>query len=256
MMKHSLDWAARGLPVFPLQPRSKIPFAGSRGFKDATRDENIIREWWTQKPDANIGLAMGDKLFVVDLDGPDAVAWFINASGRHGEPDKTLTVKTARGWHLYFWAPCEIPNSAGLLAPHVDVRGVGGYVVGAPSIHPSGYAYKIVKDLPIAEAPRWLTDGTVPDEKPPEVFLRPDLEDASKLRAITGIANLVESAGEGERNRIVYWAACRFAEMVRDGLITRSYADELLVRAGTGAGLPAWEVRSATRSAFSGRARA
>jgi AAA domain/Bifunctional DNA primase/polymerase, N-terminal len=118
------------------------------------------------------------------------------------------------------------------------VRGDGGYVVAAPSVHPTGRVYTIVRDLPIAEAPRWLVDLAMPEEPPqppprlPERFRRPNLsacrrEDA-RLRAIPGILSLLANAREGERNRITFWAACRFSEMVRDGLLTQSLAEDLL----------------------------
>ena len=37
------------VPVFPCRPDDKRPCTSS-GFKDATRDETQIREWWTVFP--------------------------------------------------------------------------------------------------------------------------------------------------------------------------------------------------------------
>jgi hypothetical protein len=252
MLNHALKWAARGLPVFPLRPRSKIPFAGSNGCKDATRDEAIIRAWWRKQPRANIGVATGEGFFVLDLDGDEAQQWFVNSCGRHGEHDPTLTVKTASGWHLYFWAPVEIPNSISRIAPHVDIRGTGGYAVAPPSIHPdTGQAYEFVHDQPIAEAPRWLTDLAIPDP----VLPRQSLSISSSVNGVAGIVALVTSARPGERNAVVFWAGCRFAEMAAAQILGKAYAEDLLTRAARSAGLPEREIAATVRSAFGGARR-
>jgi hypothetical protein len=248
MIKHAFDWAGRGLPVFPLQPKSKIPFGGTHGCKDATRDEASIREWWQRWPQANIGVATGNGFFVVDLDGEEAQQWFVNSCGRHGAADPTLTVKTARGWHLYFWAPCEIPNSTSMLGPHVDVRGGGGYVVGSPSIHPSGHVYKTVRDLAIAEAPRWLTDLAIPGPAPERVveILPPErMPFANKFspKQLAGVLRVVAESTEGERNQRLFWGVCRIREMAAQGKMPLSDGKMLLAEAAYRCGLPPLEIR-------------
>jgi hypothetical protein len=175
MIAAALSWAGRDLAVLPLKPRDKIPLGSlvPHGLKDASRDPDIIRDWWRRAPKANIGVRTGDGHFVLDLDGPEAAAWFGNACGRHGGAEHTLTVRTGGGgFHVFFACPIEVPNSAGRLAPGVDIRGEGGYVVAAPSIHPSGHVYQIARDLPIAEAPAWLVDLALPEPVPPPVIVR------------------------------------------------------------------------------------
>ena len=55
-LRAALAYAQRfGFPVFPCKPRTKEPQMPN-GFQDATTDETIIRAWWSQTPDANIGL--------------------------------------------------------------------------------------------------------------------------------------------------------------------------------------------------------
>ena len=60
----------------------------------------------------------------------------------HGELPASVEVITARGRHLYFRTP-EVPvrNTASKIAPGIDTRGDGGYVLAPPSIHPSGRRY-------------------------------------------------------------------------------------------------------------------
>ena len=70
LMDSALKYAKLGLAVFPLFPKSKKP-ATEHGFKDATKDPEQIRYWWTVQPDCDIGIATGWRsggLVVVDVD--------------------------------------------------------------------------------------------------------------------------------------------------------------------------------------------
>jgi putative DNA primase/helicase len=210
MIDQALAWVDRRFAVFPLKPRDKIPLGAlvPHGAKDASRDLAVIRDWWRREPQANIGIATGGGHFVVDLDGAEAKGAWINMCGRHGAPERTLTVKTARGFHLFFSSRLEIPNSASRLAPHVDVRGDGGYVVAAPSIHPSGAVYTIARDLSIAPAPRWLVDLAMPDERPeqlPEPMSARRMSLMGRGRALEGVIGVVASAPRGKRNDLLFW---------------------------------------------------
>jgi hypothetical protein len=260
MLDAALSWLDRGFAVFPLKPRGKVPLGSlvPRGFLDASHDHAVIRDWWRREPKANIGIVTGAGHFVIDLDDTGAVAWFTNACGRHGGADRTLTVRTSRGFHVFFACDAEVPNSTGRLAPGVDVRGKGGYVVAAPSVHPSGHVYAIARDVPVAEAPQWLVDAAMPP--PPQPMPAPGPMPAwrsedTKLRAIPGILSLVANARKGERNRITFWAACRFSEMVRDGLITQHLAEELLLQGASRCGLNGMEILTTARSASKQRGR-
>jgi hypothetical protein len=104
MLDAALAWLDRGFAVFPLKPRGKVPLGSlvPRGFLDASREPDVIRDWWRHEPHANIGIVTGGGHFVVDLDDAEAVSWFSNACGRHGGAPKTLTVRTSRGFHVFF----------------------------------------------------------------------------------------------------------------------------------------------------------
>src|SRR5690242_19174472 len=87
LLAAALSYAARGWPVFALQPNSKIPFGGTHGARDATTDEQTIREWWERWPRANIGIAGGNGLVLIDEDTYHGA----DASALHLPP--TLTVR-------------------------------------------------------------------------------------------------------------------------------------------------------------------
>src|SRR6516165_3096085 len=116
------------LRVFPCQPRDKRP-ATKNGLLDATTELETIRQWWRQEPQLNVAIATGrsSKIFVVDIDGPDAEGELCKLEAQHGEIWPTVESITARGRHLFFrWPDRMVRNSAGRIAPGIDVRGEGG----------------------------------------------------------------------------------------------------------------------------------
>lgn len=147
LMQAAENYARAGWSVFPLKPRDKVPLT-AHGFKDASTNIERVREWWGKEPNANIGLNCGKSgLVVVDLDkraAHDGLAEWASLLAKQRLTIRTSTSLTGGGGqHLLFKAPegVKIGNSAGRLAPGIDIRGDGGYVVLPPSIHPSGKPY-------------------------------------------------------------------------------------------------------------------
>ena len=58
MLRAALAYAAMGFAVFPCASKGKTPLTG-RGFKDATKDHEVIRALWSAHPGANVGIATG-----------------------------------------------------------------------------------------------------------------------------------------------------------------------------------------------------
>ena len=190
MLNHALAYAARGWRVHPLRARDKTP-ATKHGCKDATTDEAQIRRWWQMWPEANIGLATGYGWWVLDID-PEGMHWL-----EANDLPVTIEATTGRGGrHLLYRLPdgVVVRNSAGIVAPGVDVRGIGGYIVAAPSIHPSGTRYT------------WLDcDGDVPDGEPADAPAW--LVDLASRGAETGqgeVFRLPEVVAEGGRDNTLY----------------------------------------------------
>lgn len=157
----AIQYAELGYPVFPCKNgKSPVPLT-KRGFKDASTNPDQIEFWWTQYPDANIGLATGG-LLVIDVDGPGNV-WLTEE--RATEFEEAPAARTPRGgWHFVFRRPENVNwrCSAGQLALHVDVRTDGGYIVVSPSKRPDGeYQWLEGRELSVtavelSEPPEWL----------------------------------------------------------------------------------------------------
>ncbi len=131
----ALYYAGLGVRVFPLQVGGKAP-ATKHGLHDASTDLDQVRAWWARTPQANIGLPTGHQFDVVDVDG---LAGFMSLAQLRGDglvPDTIGYALTPRGAHLYV-PPSGEGNAAGVL-PGIDVRGIGGYVVAAPSRSENG----------------------------------------------------------------------------------------------------------------------
>ena len=202
-LEYALRYAAAGLRVHPLyevdpatqvcacpagaecteKQRGKHPRLGAWQQK-ATTDANEVRAWWSRWPRAGVGLATGSasRCWVLDLDGPEAGAWYEAQVQKHGLT-RTLGVHTSRGFHLYWRWPADavVKNAQGLKAvgaPNVDVRGEGGYVCAPPTVHRSGHVYTWETQLAafqreMAIAPAWLLDIVKEKPKPKREFKPP-----------------------------------------------------------------------------------
>jgi hypothetical protein len=159
LLEGALGLARRGLRVFPVAPRGKMPIT-AHGCKDATTDATTIRAWWQRNPGCNVAVATGAGLTIIDIDSDDGEAAIAELERKNEPLPKTVEVITSRGRHIYLRSPREIRNSAGKLAAGVDVRGEGGFVVAPPSIHETGriYRWSVDSAAKIAEAPEWLLD--------------------------------------------------------------------------------------------------
>lgn len=153
LLASALWYAEQGLRVFPLQPGSKIPFKGSNGCLDASSNADVIRGWWDTDPDANIGIATGHLVDVVDFDGLPGQLTRARQPQLFDSLQVLGTVSTPRPGGAHWFVPATgRGNKAGLL-PGVDYRGKGGYVVAAPSVivgGPNPGRYEWVRPLDLA----------------------------------------------------------------------------------------------------------
>ncbi len=151
-------------PVFACD-QTKRPIT-PRGFKDATRDAAEIRRMFSRPGAEMIGVPTGaaSGFFALDVDvkgGAPGLVWL--GANRHRLPETRTHETRSGGVHLLFAMPegRTIRNSASKIAPGIDIRGDGGFVIAPPS---PGYALQ--HRAPIAAAPGWLLDLVDPPPKP------------------------------------------------------------------------------------------
>lgn len=176
LLEAALQYAARGWRVFPLH---SVWFRGAdeavctcrrgiectskgkhpriqEGFKGATTSREQVKGWWDKWPQANVGIATGGGLTVLDIDGSKGREELIALMAAHpGEPlGGTLAQRTGNGGHL-LWALDGARSSA---KGNLHVRGEGGYVVASPSVHWSGRHYEWVNAATVLAPPAWLAE--------------------------------------------------------------------------------------------------
>lgn len=229
----ALAASRRGWLVFPLVPGGKRPAVAQWERRASTSATRIARCW--QHAPYNIGLATGPSgLVVIDLDVvkpgeavPDgASALAVLCAERGTDIPETFTVATpSGGTHLYFTAPegVELRNTAGKLAPKIDTRAVGGYVV-APGSQIDGRSYVVVIDAPVAPLPTWVAALLVPPSPPPQrpmvvSLAATDRRSAYLRAAVTAELERVRTGSEahGGRNNALYVAAVALGQLVAGG---------------------------------------
>ena len=230
----ALALAASGLPVFPCSTDKKPIVEG--GFKNATRDPETIRAMFVKPGAALIGVPTGraSGRVVIDVDPRhNGDAWLRENQNRL---PSTLTHRTPGGGeHLAFRDPpdVEIRNSQGRIAPGVDVRGTGGYVIVPPS---EGYTIK--HNGALADMPQWLIKASLkPDRPPPQPSLPsppPNSGHGSPygLKALSEECTAIQHAPFGQQEMMLNNAALKIGSLVASGELLEGYALSELITAG------------------------
>jgi Bifunctional DNA primase/polymerase, N-terminal len=230
------------------------------GVAQATADREQVEGWWRRAPLANIGLATGHLVDVLDLDGPEGVTALRRFTAEHAWTPTGPLVRTGRGWHLYLQPSGTGPRNPihpELLA-QVDWRGKGAYAIAPPSRHAHG-AYSWVRglDTPLEPAPPAL-----------QALLQPrrvERREPLPSRAVQpghpyGQAVLVRECGElavmppdSGRNRRLFDAGLRLYSLVAGGVLNEEQVERELLKAAERCGLLATEAKATRLTLASAR---
>ena len=160
MITHAISYARKGWAVLPLHSvvdggcscgtrdcgsPAKHPRT-EHGLSDATTDLEIITRGWKSWPDANIGVRTGQisGIVVLDIDVKNGgLESWEDLQDLNGRVDTLTSLTGGGGRHLFFEAPTgELKTTSGQIAPGIDTRAEGGYVVVPPSMHITGQRYR------------------------------------------------------------------------------------------------------------------
>lgn len=246
-------YAAAGLAVFPCGP-AKRPLV-RHGFHAASVDPDQIASWWQRWPRANIGLPTGRPggFDVLDIDDHPSGSGFpsLRRAQNAGLVDRwaALARSPSGGLHLYFPVDENRSQASWALAQaHVDFRGLGGYVIAPPSQVRTDdghrYAYTLIatgsnsRPLDAGALRRLLAPA------PRRRRVRPGAGRAGG--SAERLAAWLALQREGNRNRALFWAACRQAEAG----VAEDEARRVLGAAAARAGLGEREIEATLASAF------
>lgn len=184
-LDHALALARHGFRVLPIKPGEKRP--PMTAWQDAASAEPQAIHAWYEGIYRNHGVGIatghlndGTPFFVLDIDdrehhsGTDTLEVL---EDRHGKlPDTIRSITGSGGGHRFYTVPdgrpCPRNDQSGKLGPGLDIRGEGGQVVVAPTVHPNGQPYSWEEGhapsrIRMAEAPAWLLDLLEPEPQQP-----------------------------------------------------------------------------------------
>lgn len=248
--------AGLGVPVFACNSLKRPLREG--GFKVASTDPAEIQAQFADRAATMIGMPTGEAsgLVVVDVDiknGAEGDVW-LQAEAHRLPPTRTHKTRSG-GLHLIFQAPegIEIRNSASRVAPGVDVRGAGGYVILPPSP-----GYSVADQVDPAEMPGWLIDlclKPAPVVTAPEP-MRPRLAEDSAHGSRYGLTALdrecrsIYNAGPGTKHHTLNRAAYAIGGLVTAGELQQGHAFDCLTDALNSIRASCEDFRAAQRTLY------
>jgi P4 family phage/plasmid primase-like protien len=191
------DYRRGGWCPIPIKKRSKQTALGQLApylNRRATKEELAAWVW------PGVGIVTGpvSGVLVLDVDGPEGE----EALRKHGHP-VTPMVRTANGGlHLYFKHPEQHVRTGIRVAPGLDVKASGGYVVAPPSLGPNGRPYEWIvspEEADLAEPPRWLMNLLAQERaKGPAPLVGERIPSGKRNDALASLAGTMRRRGMAE----------------------------------------------------------
>ena len=260
-------YAKKGYLLLTCKEKGKTPLNqpdAHNGCKSASNNLEVIKNWWKRTPNANVGIATGEKsnIWVLDIDQKDkGLDTLKELETEHGEII-TRKIRTGGGGvHFYFSYQPGFKNNVSIL-PGVDIRTDGGYVIAPPSVHANGKAYEVIKDIEPLPAPEWLikliVDKNIIQTEKKKINNEPvkltDKTTAYGRKALEVQCANVRQAASGIRNHTLNKAAYSIGRLIAGGEIEMNEAITALEISGSDAGLDILESKKTINSGItSGR---
>ena len=280
----ALAHAKNGFYVIPLVENSKRPLI-SDWQNRATTNPLQIDSWWTEHPNANIGIACEvSNLIVIDLDiskgavpsspwnelgaknGEDVFKEICRKAGDSQLFD-TYSVKTPSGGkHLYFYDQ-NVAIKQGTEVNgwwRVDTRSKGGYIVAEGSrlinsLKGESDHYQSIGNSVVLNFPTWLRDELSP-KAIKENFIAPSSIPASNVASNTIFSRefavqvlserctLIRNTPEGRRNQSLIKHATYIGKIIGMGSLDEKTASDSLLEAAIFSGLTQFESVNAIKA--------
>lgn len=196
-------------------------------WQEASCDLATVEGWWTQWPDANIGLRL-DGLIVLDVDGAEGADSLAALEQQHGMLIAGAQQRTGSGsWHYMFQAVEDVGKRIRFM-PGLDLlTGAGAYIVVEPSLHASGGSYHWVdasnpatahrNEIPLTVPPGWLIEAAA--NRNPKPMARPARAAAERVpvERLLSLALDKIKAGSGRNDAgLFYCGQLRDASYTKD----------------------------------------
>jgi Bifunctional DNA primase/polymerase, N-terminal len=228
----------RALHIFPCRPDKKP--TTPHGHLDAVSDPASIAKLWARYPGPLVGVATGavGGIDVIDVD-EKGEGWF------HAHRDQlpaTRTHKTPRGlWHFIYHHAIGLRCSTSKIAPGIDIKADGGYIIWWPAS-----LGRVVCEGPVADFPAWLSENGM------AVTTKPDRSDVTPIlpvgppslyqinyakRSLGNACFELRHCPEGSRNTTLNALAYKMGRLIGRGWIRRELVESYLLNSCEACGL-------------------
>jgi putative DNA primase/helicase len=191
------DYQRGGWCPIPIKKRSKQTALGQLApylNRRATKQELAAWPW------PGVGIVTGpvSGVLVLDVDGPEGE----EELRKQGHPVTPMVRTASGGLHLYFRHPEQLVRTGIRVAPGLDVKAAGGYVVAPPSVGPNGRAYEWIispEEAELADPPEWLMN-LLERERPkgPAPKIGERIPSGQRNNALTRLAGTMRRPGMSE----------------------------------------------------------
>lgn len=225
------DYVRRGLSVLELKisppaQRKRPEGASWKEWQTRRKTAEEAEAIWTNRPDAGVGIVCGEisGVVAVDIDSDNAREW----ATANLPPTEMRTLSPTGGEHWFYRLPPgqsvrnRVKIKPGGVKIALDVRGEGGQVVAAPSLHPNGGRYSLagcwppIDELPMFDL-AWLQEAattatTAPTPTTASLPLTTGNTDRSMKRAVAWMAKRAPAVQGSGGDHHTFVTAC---ELVR-----------------------------------------
>jgi hypothetical protein len=235
---YALQLAEAGFPVFPCGPNKKPWCAG--GFYAASTNQDTLEALWRGKATAYVGMPCGavSGIDILDIDPKhDGMAWWDKHQA--SIPETRMHRTRSGGLHIVFRAYPAMRNSQSIIAPGVDTRGVGGYMIYWPA-----HGCEVISTAPIVPWPAWLLQAYLKKSAPPpsaKRTIRP--RSTSSSISVSAARDMVDRsvqrvkhASAGQRHYRLRAAACTVGGLLDLAQLSEHEALSQLLNAAIDAG--------------------
>jgi hypothetical protein len=228
--KAALDLARRFGPIWPQTPH-KTGYRGTNGSRDASRDENVIRSWCSEYPDAVFAVMTGEIVIGLDIDikngrnGLDS----LELLGVSTHPATVTAHSPSRGIHCLFRCPSHaVHTSQDRLGPGLEVKGNGSWITLPPGPGRSWDPH-LGPETPLADMPQWLVIAeperiVVPAAAP----IRPQPISRYAEAALDGAVKAIAGAPAGQQRDTLNREVYSIARLVAGNVLPAALAIEAL----------------------------
>lgn len=154
MLNEALRWREQGITPIPCRYRSKQPVVKWKQWSTIVPPLALVHRWFVGLQ--NLAIIIGNDLTVLDF---DISVHYHNWRIAHPSLSATYTVKSCRGYHVYFRVAAR-NETANMLGG--EILAAGHMITVPPSVHQSGHVYMAIGNHPILSVSSLDEIGIVP----------------------------------------------------------------------------------------------